>query len=91
MRLDLDVAVRRCLKRIDQQLPLARSFEALELVGIDHHDRISAMQRYVLRAITVCKANHFTEACLSVLKAPTPQRRLRSVSCPAGRFSSHAD
>lgn len=78
---DLDLPVRGCLQRLDQQLAGSRTPEAIEFVGIDNHRYIAAMQGDVLRPITMRHADEFTEARLGVLKTPSTARRLRGRRC----------
>lgn len=77
MRRDFDIAMRRCLKRVDEQLPRAFALEPQELFCIDDHNGVPAMQGDMLRPFTVCQAHQFTQARFRVLKAPTPTGSLR--------------
>ena len=83
--------MRRRLQRLDQQLPGAGALQAVKLVGVDNNHGIAAMQRDVLRPITVRQANKFAESRLGVLKPPTAARRLCMGVCENRHFSSHAD
>lgn len=90
-RFDLDLAMRRRLQSLDQQLAGSRALQAIEFVCVDNDHRIAAMQRHVLRPLAMCHAHEFAESRLGVLKAPATARRLRGRCCQGGRFSSHGD
>ena len=83
--------MRRGLQGLDQQLPGSCALQAEKLVCVDHDDGIAAMQRDMLRPVTVSQAHEFAEARLGVLKAPTTAGRLRGRMCQDRCFSGHAD
>ena len=83
--------MRRRLQSLDQQLAASRSLQAIEFVCGDHHYRIAAVQRDVLRPIAVRHAHEFAESRLGVLKAPATARGLRGRHCRGEGFSSHTD
>ena len=81
----------RGLKRVNQQLPRALTFEVAELVSIDDNDGIATVQCDVLRAVAVREAHQFAKPRFGVLKAPTAKRKLSWGGCFDGHFSSHAN
>jgi hypothetical protein len=54
--------MRRRSPSFDQQLSGSRALQAIEFVRIDNHQRITSMQRDVLRSIPVCHAHKLAES-----------------------------
>ena len=69
-RLDIDVAMRRCLHGGNERLSGEIALEAAKLFrGNDHHF-VTPVHRYVLRSFTVDAPHQFAKACLGVLQKP---------------------
>ena len=85
--------MRRSLQSVNQQLPRPSALHAPKLFCVHHHDGLTAVQRDVLRPVTVSQTHQFAETGFGVLEAPAAVSRNSLVGCFFSGLciSGHAD
>src|ERR1700677_4527274 len=78
-RFEINLLIRRRLHRLNQGLARSAPCQPPALLGSDHHNLISPMHSYVLRAFAAAVADEFSEPGLGVRQQPVAGARFARV------------